>query len=189
MIPIRELFETHLTVSDLERAKKFYSDVLGLELAQEFPERDVAFFWLGGRGTSMLGLWQVGCDAAAAGAAHRAARGFAGFVEGAGRAARRRRHAARFRRESHRGAGGAGLDAGRLAVFPRPRQEPDRISGHAAGRAGAAARRNRLDRVVPARRGAMVNAARETFAVQGARETLFWLATQSCKEGWSRCAS
>ena len=60
MIPIRELFETHLTVSDLERAKKFYSEVLGLELAQEFPERDVAFYWLGGRGASMLGLWQVG---------------------------------------------------------------------------------------------------------------------------------
>ena len=60
MIPIRELFETHLTVSDLERAKKFYGGTLGLELAGEFPERDVAFYWLGGRGTSMLGLWQVG---------------------------------------------------------------------------------------------------------------------------------
>ena len=59
MIPIRALFETHLTVSDLERAKKFYGGVLGLELAQEFPERDVAFFWLGGHGASMLGLWQV----------------------------------------------------------------------------------------------------------------------------------
>ena len=57
MIPIRGLFETHLTVSDLERAKKFYGGVLGLELAQEFPERDVAFYWLGGRGASMLGLW------------------------------------------------------------------------------------------------------------------------------------
>jgi lactoylglutathione lyase len=60
VIPIRALFETHLTVSDLDRAKSFYGGVLGLELAQEFPERKVAFYWLGGRGASMLGLWEVG---------------------------------------------------------------------------------------------------------------------------------
>jgi lactoylglutathione lyase len=60
MIPIRGLFETHLTVRDLSRAVAFYRDVLGLELAAENPARDVAFFWVGGRGRSMLGLWGTG---------------------------------------------------------------------------------------------------------------------------------
>jgi lactoylglutathione lyase len=60
MIPIRHLFETHLTVRDLPRSVAFYRDVLGLELAGENPARDVAFFWLGGRGRSMLGLWGAG---------------------------------------------------------------------------------------------------------------------------------
>ena len=60
MIPIRDLFECHLTVSDLQRSISFYGDVLGLELAQVFLDRKVAFYWIGGRGGSMLGLWEVG---------------------------------------------------------------------------------------------------------------------------------
>jgi lactoylglutathione lyase len=60
MIPIHDLFENHLTVSDLSRSMAFYGESLGLELAQFFPERRVAFYWIGGRGTSMLGLWEVG---------------------------------------------------------------------------------------------------------------------------------
>jgi lactoylglutathione lyase len=60
MIPIRDLFETHLTVSDLQRAMAFYTGVLGLETAYVLPERKVAFYWIGGRGKSMLGLWEVG---------------------------------------------------------------------------------------------------------------------------------
>ena len=60
MIPIHDLFETHLTVTDLRRAMAFYCDALGLELAQFFPEQRVAFYWIGGRGSSMLGLWEVG---------------------------------------------------------------------------------------------------------------------------------
>ena len=60
MIPIRDLFEAHLTVSDLPRSMAFFGDVLGLELAQVFRERKVAFYWIGGRGGSMLGLWEVG---------------------------------------------------------------------------------------------------------------------------------
>jgi len=60
MLAIQQLFEAHLTVTDLERAMKFYSDVLGLDLAAAFPERGVAFYWLGGRGKSMLGLWETG---------------------------------------------------------------------------------------------------------------------------------
>lgn len=60
MIPIRGLFESHLNVSDLARSMAFYGGTLGLELAQVFPERKVAFYWMGGRGASMLGLWEVG---------------------------------------------------------------------------------------------------------------------------------
>lgn len=60
MIPIRDLFESHLTVVDLQRAMKFFGDVLGLELALVVPERKAAFYWIGGKGESMLGLWEVG---------------------------------------------------------------------------------------------------------------------------------
>jgi lactoylglutathione lyase len=60
MIPIRDLFETHLTVSDLGRSMKFYGDSLGLEVAQVFPDRKVAFYWIGAPGKSMLGLWETG---------------------------------------------------------------------------------------------------------------------------------
>src|SRR5712691_8511010 len=60
MIPIRDLFEGHLTVSDLQRSMAFFGNVLGLEIAQVFLERKVAFYWIGGRGGSMLGLWEVG---------------------------------------------------------------------------------------------------------------------------------
>ena len=60
MISIRDLFETHLTVTDLPRSMQFYGETLGLELAQVFPDRKVAFYWIGAPGDSMLGLWEVG---------------------------------------------------------------------------------------------------------------------------------
>jgi lactoylglutathione lyase len=60
MIPIRDLFESHLTVTNLKRSMKFFGQTLGLELAEVFEERRVAFYWIGGRGNSMLGLWEVG---------------------------------------------------------------------------------------------------------------------------------
>lgn len=60
MIPIRGLFESHLTVSDLDRAMAFYERTLGLELARAFPQRRVAFYWLGRPGEAMLGLWETG---------------------------------------------------------------------------------------------------------------------------------
>jgi lactoylglutathione lyase len=59
-IPVRRLFETHLTVSDLKRSTIFYRDVVGLKLAFEASERNVAFFWIGDSGRSMLGLWSLG---------------------------------------------------------------------------------------------------------------------------------
>jgi lactoylglutathione lyase len=51
------LFEAHLDVRDLERSITFYRDVVGLEFAYRLTGRQVAFFWIGGRGHSMLGLW------------------------------------------------------------------------------------------------------------------------------------
>ena len=47
-------------MANLERSMKFYGKTLGLELAYELPERNVAFYWIGGRGKSMLGLWETG---------------------------------------------------------------------------------------------------------------------------------
>lgn len=60
MTPIQSLFEGHLNVSDLDRSIRFYRDRLGLELAASFVERRVAFFWIGGKGKAMLGLWESG---------------------------------------------------------------------------------------------------------------------------------
>lgn len=54
------LFETHLTVADLERSIEFYRDLVGLPLALELPERGAAFLWIGGAGQAMLGLWSLG---------------------------------------------------------------------------------------------------------------------------------
>ncbi len=59
-IPVRGLFESHLTVADLDRSVAFYRDVVGLPVAYELPERGGAFLWCGEPGNSMLGLWSVG---------------------------------------------------------------------------------------------------------------------------------
>jgi len=60
MIPVKGVFETHLTVSDLPRAMRFYGQTLGLELAIHIEARKAAFYWLGGRGKTMLGIWETG---------------------------------------------------------------------------------------------------------------------------------
>lgn len=60
MIPIEGLFEVHITVRNLERSITFYRDVVGLELGIEQPERPAAFFWVGGRGKSMMGIFTLG---------------------------------------------------------------------------------------------------------------------------------
>src|SRR6478672_11390321 len=60
IVPIRGLFEAHLTVSDLDRSIGFYRDVLGLPLAHRIPERQVAFFWVPSPEKAMLGLWSIG---------------------------------------------------------------------------------------------------------------------------------
>ena len=44
----------------MPRSVAFYRDVVGLPLALEVPERGAAFFWIGGPGEAMLGLWSLG---------------------------------------------------------------------------------------------------------------------------------
>jgi catechol 2,3-dioxygenase-like lactoylglutathione lyase family enzyme len=60
VVPIQGLWETHLTVSNLDRSIAFYRDVIGLELAHTVPERGAAFFWIGQPRQAMLGLWSLG---------------------------------------------------------------------------------------------------------------------------------
>src|SRR6266849_328027 len=59
MIPVKGLFEAHITVRDMQRSVAFYRDVVGLELGIAQPERPAAFFWVGGRGRSMMGLFTL----------------------------------------------------------------------------------------------------------------------------------
>lgn len=59
-VPVRGLFEAHLTVSDLGRSVAFYRDVVGLPLALDAPEQGAAFLWCGTPGKTMLGLWSLG---------------------------------------------------------------------------------------------------------------------------------
>lgn len=59
MVPIQGLFETHLTVRNLDRSMAFYRDILGLPVARVFPERSAAFHWIGAPGRAMLGLWET----------------------------------------------------------------------------------------------------------------------------------
>jgi lactoylglutathione lyase len=56
---VDRLFEAHLIVANLDVSIAFYRDRLGLELAHLIPAQ-AAFFWIGSRGNSMLGLWQAG---------------------------------------------------------------------------------------------------------------------------------
>ena len=59
-VAIDGLFETHLSVHDLDRSKAFYRDVVGLPLALDAPQIGAAFFWIGAPGEAMLGLWTLG---------------------------------------------------------------------------------------------------------------------------------
>jgi len=54
------LYETHLTVANLEASVSFYQDVVGLELARIIETRRCAFFWIANKENSMLGLWETG---------------------------------------------------------------------------------------------------------------------------------
>lgn len=59
-VAISGLFETHLTVRDLDRSIAFYRDVVGLQPALHEPDLGAALFWIGAAGQAMLGLWAAG---------------------------------------------------------------------------------------------------------------------------------
>ena len=60
IVVVDRLFEAHLVVGNLDASIAFYRDRLGLELAHVIAARQAAFFWIGGRGRGMLGLWAPG---------------------------------------------------------------------------------------------------------------------------------
>jgi catechol 2,3-dioxygenase-like lactoylglutathione lyase family enzyme len=45
-------------ITNLERSMAFYEQVLGLQLGRFEADRRVAFYWLGGWGEAMLGVWE-----------------------------------------------------------------------------------------------------------------------------------
>jgi catechol 2,3-dioxygenase-like lactoylglutathione lyase family enzyme len=57
-MPVTGLYETHLSVTNLDRSVTFYRDVVGLQPAHVMSERGIAFFWIGAPQNAMLGLWQ-----------------------------------------------------------------------------------------------------------------------------------
>jgi lactoylglutathione lyase len=56
---IERLYETHLTVSNLERSISFYRDVIGLQFGIKDMEHNCAFLFAGRPEQSMLGLWST----------------------------------------------------------------------------------------------------------------------------------
>jgi len=67
LIPVEGLFEAHIIVQDVPRSIGFYRDVVGLQLALSDPQRPAAFFWLGGRCRTMMGIFSASAFAAALG--------------------------------------------------------------------------------------------------------------------------
>ncbi|SMP34974.1 VOC family protein [Chryseobacterium profundimaris] len=55
---IKGLYETHIQVSNLENAVKFYTEILSLKLAHQDENRRIAFLWIGKGKDFMLGLWE-----------------------------------------------------------------------------------------------------------------------------------
>ena len=60
MVNAKHLFEAHIAVADLAASVAFYRDVIGLELAHTTTKPEAAFFWIGGHGRAMLGVWAGG---------------------------------------------------------------------------------------------------------------------------------
>ncbi|MGB8955688.1 MAG: VOC family protein [Tumebacillaceae bacterium] len=57
---IKGLYETHLQVTDMQRAVDFYQNKLGFELGANHGT--ASFFWLEKDKKQMLGLWQTDED-------------------------------------------------------------------------------------------------------------------------------
>jgi lactoylglutathione lyase len=51
------LYETHLSVTDMEKSRAFYVEVVGLQFAWRDRTRDLVFLFIGSGRRSMLGLW------------------------------------------------------------------------------------------------------------------------------------
>jgi lactoylglutathione lyase len=60
MIPVQDLFQVHLSVTNLDRSIAFYRDIVGLRFAHIESECRAACFWIGKGRRSMLGLWATG---------------------------------------------------------------------------------------------------------------------------------
>jgi lactoylglutathione lyase len=60
MVPVQDLSQVHLSVTDLDRSIAFYREVVGLRLAHMESDRQAAFFWIGADRRSTLGLWATG---------------------------------------------------------------------------------------------------------------------------------
>ncbi|BAV09699.1 Glyoxalase/Bleomycin resistance protein/Dioxygenase superfamily protein [Filimonas lacunae] len=56
---ITGLYETHVQVTDLEKATQFYTEVLGLTFAHRDATRPIVFLWIGEGKEYMLGLWET----------------------------------------------------------------------------------------------------------------------------------
>lgn len=56
------LFETLIDVADLDRARRFYGETLGLEFGLLDEVRRAGFYWIGSRGDAMLGIWEEPAD-------------------------------------------------------------------------------------------------------------------------------
>jgi len=132
MIPVRDLFESHLTVVDLQRSMTFFSRVLGLELAEAFLEQKVAFYWIGGRGTSMLGLWEVGTGPQRL-SLHVAFRSDLGdLLSAPGEASVRWHCPTRLLGHANGRTRRARMDARSIGVFSRPGRKSTRVAVDAA---------------------------------------------------------
>src|SRR5437016_12060230 len=55
---ITGLYETHLQLANLDLSMEFYEGVLGLELGMKEQARRAAFYWVGGHGKTLLGIWE-----------------------------------------------------------------------------------------------------------------------------------
>jgi len=55
---IRGLYETHIQVRNLDKALRFYTQMLGLKFAHRDETRPIVFLWIAEDKSAMLGLWE-----------------------------------------------------------------------------------------------------------------------------------
>jgi catechol 2,3-dioxygenase-like lactoylglutathione lyase family enzyme len=59
---IRDLYETHILVADLQRSRRFYEERLGLTVGWINLEERRLLYWVGAPGKAMLGLREAPID-------------------------------------------------------------------------------------------------------------------------------